>query len=154
MEKSYAVYMNNWWVNNLKLLVVIEGKDCKNCEKGIIRRYQSFAYGKSCLLCQGKGKSPTKLIFDAEEFRCNCSKGYQSKHIQVINNHDVCKGTGYLLPKKGDYMVICKKNHFFRFYPSEIKIPIRQQICKLCKRSAIIFFFYFYFNKKTLFKGR
>ena len=51
-----------------------------------------------------KGKSPTKLIFDAENFKCN------APYILMKNNHPngcKCKGTGYLLPKKGD-------NLFFR----------------------------------------
>ena len=32
--------------------------ECPNCVKGVIKKYQSPAYGKKCLLCDGKGKIP------------------------------------------------------------------------------------------------
>lgn len=47
-----------------------------------------------CSKCETEVK-----VYKKEDFeKCDCNKGYQSKFIQIINNHDICKGTGYILP--------------------------------------------------------
>ena len=42
---------------------------CPNCVKGIIRKYQSLAYGKKCLLCNSKGNLPKYRVNEEIEVR-------------------------------------------------------------------------------------
>ena len=79
-------------------LITIEGKDCTRChaqgkhaQKDIGDRVYWI---RNCKKCQGKGKSPTKLIFDTEDF------------IVFRPNNETLPmkatlSTGYLLHKKG-----------------------------------------------------
>ena len=58
----------------------------------------------NCPICHGKDKSPTKLIFDvgnSEKCVCRCHKDKDA--TDSPQNCD-CKGTGYLLPKKGELL--------------------------------------------------
>ena len=75
-------------------LIVIEEKDCEACQgKG------SFDIDTPCF-CEN-GKSPTTLIFNAEDF-CKNPKRY----IKEEDCHCFCCGThdlSILLPKKGEY---------------------------------------------------
>jgi len=88
-------------------------EDCKECKgKGIIHKRISrgngwgTSWGEICQSCK-KGKT-TKLIFDAKEFECKNTWRKQTLSKPVgynIKKHPKeckCKGTGYILPKKGD----------------------------------------------------
>jgi len=92
-------------------------EDCKNpfCDKGVITN------GHKCECCN-KGKT-TKLIFDAKEFECDCDEGYEWRepiysktYKEVRIKCQKCKGTGYILPKKGDVQRVdsckCKGKEF------------------------------------------
>ena len=87
-------------------LITIEGKD-KPCENKEHDRDYHLNFGWDC------GKSPTKLIFDAKKFKCNKQwykfdkfqdKRSYPKHLKSCE----CKGTSYLLPKKGDELYFCE----------------------------------------------
>ena len=52
-----------------------------------------------------EGKSPTTLIFNAEEFECEARKDNPPENWRCVDG-DKC--TGYLLPKKGEYIYLCK----------------------------------------------
>ena len=78
-------------------LITIEGKDC-SCvaiNKVVAGRMKSY-----CYLCKGKGKSPTKLIFDAKEFIIE-----EAQMIRYGLRDGFPKVKRYILHKKGD--VIC-----------------------------------------------
>ena len=94
-------------------LITIEGKDCSKCTGGTPSEDRPW-FRENCPHCQGKGKSPAKLIFDARGLECNDCSGYSIyKSVRIPNPLCIiCKGNGYLLPKKGEYMVTCKKFHF------------------------------------------
>ena len=88
-------------------LIIIEGKNehCKNKEHD---RDYHLNFGWDCC------KSSTKLYFNAEEFKCDRQwyiyVKYQDKrsfpnHLKTCE----CKGTGYLLLKKGDTRYLCPK---------------------------------------------
>ena len=88
-------------------LITIEGKDCTRChaqgkhaQKDIGDRVYWI---RNCKKCQGKGKSPTKLIVDAEDFKCFGNQG-KILGMKVDIGHElcICKNTGYILLKKGD----------------------------------------------------
>ena len=88
-------------------LIAIEGKDCGYC-LGTGLRYENPTSQKRTIVCLecNKGKSPTKLIFNAEEFkRCDRWINRNIKHLSDCN----CKGTSYLLPKKWELMKLGKQ---------------------------------------------
>ena len=90
-----------------KLLITIEGKDCTYtfCNgQGICEVDRDYP----CPECK-QGKSPTKLIFDAKGFKKCDSIYHSSLNEQGLNKEcPDCKGTGYLLPQKEEYIYLCK----------------------------------------------
>ena len=109
-----------------QLLIVIEGKDCEECERHE-RECSHEGCEYECKFCNDKSKFPTKLIFNAEEFkvkmlRCICghsqNKHHEGRKIKYYENSpcfvkncecDLWRWDKilYLLPKKGDK--ICAK---------------------------------------------
>ena len=83
-------------------LITIEGKDCKPCKTKEHDRVYHLNFGR---------KSPTELIFDAEEFKCYKIPRLWSSGKEITHKNCHCKGTGYLLPKKGDVKGFCKCGH-------------------------------------------
>ena len=103
-------------------LIVIEGKDCTYtfCNgEGICEADRDYP----CPECKN-GKSPTTLIFDADNpnFRCIVHYGFdkleQKDYIKKFMGNCDCKN-GYLLPKKGELICgnCCHQNHFLKDCP-------------------------------------
>ena len=101
-----------------KPLITIEGKDCELCcgKSYIIVRFNDTISKPKCLDCFETGKSPTKLIFDAEDFRCEAAMENPPENWKCVEG-DKC--TGYLLPKKGELICgnCCHQNHFLKDCP-------------------------------------
>ena len=94
-------------------LIITERKDCKcGCHNGTRLDHESI----DCLDCNGKGKSPTTLIFDDKDFMIK----------DRVQPDLVFKG--YTLPKKGE--LICgncmrKNEEHSRFYDDHNYKPFR-----------------------------
>ena len=96
-------------------LITIEGKDCSRCNsEGKIRIIETGTI-LDCGLCNGKTKSPTKLIFNAGDFERKGSEGIVANSSNVVGSSSMqgrnstphSSYSNYLLPKKGDR--ICAK---------------------------------------------
>ena len=100
-------------MTNKQPLQIIEGENIDRCRCGHKERYHSQDVNSQKYVCRGaycdcldfKGKSPTKLIFDAEEFKCEARKDNPPENWRCIDG-DKC--IGYLLPKKGDKLYSCE----------------------------------------------
>ena len=93
-------------MTNKQPLIIDKGKDCECITKGLSPK-QQYTKTLGCEICQGEAKSSTKLIFDAKDFRCY---GNLNDKMTIIHSEWCqCKGTGYLLHKKGELRYLCPK---------------------------------------------
>ena len=68
---------------------IIEGKECERCKgkKSLL----NYNYAE-CPYCDGKGKSPTTILFRIEEF----------KKRKIVRGLNSLNESEYILPKKGE----------------------------------------------------
>ena len=76
-----------------QLLIVIEGKDCEECERHE-RECSHECCEYECKFCNNKAKFPTKLIFDAEGFEYEMYKGElleisELRKIDIVKSEDL-----------------------------------------------------------------